>query len=65
MGMGATFLIDLVVDVALDPRWLAPMLLIALGLAGLLGSLPARQSELSQPEEDEVEEPVDDPLTPR
>jgi len=64
MGIGATFLVDLAVDVALDPRWLAPVMLIAIGLAGLLGSLPTRQPAQDEPGVD-VEDTVDDPLSPR
>lgn len=64
MAIGAAFLVDLVVDVALDPRWLAPLVLIGLGLAGLLSSMPARQPTAAAEVEDD-EATVDDPLTPR
>ena len=55
MGIGVAFLADLVVDIALDPRWLAPLVLIGLGVAGLLSSMPPRQ-----PASIEADEPADD-----
>ena len=40
VAVGGMFLVDLVVDIALDPRWLAPLLLIGIGLASLLSAVP-------------------------
>jgi hypothetical protein len=68
MGIGAAFLVDLVVDVALDPRWLAPFVLIGIGLAGLLSSMPVHRpvaADSGVEGKDEDDAPVEDPLTPR
>jgi hypothetical protein len=69
VAVGAVFLTDLVVDIALDPRWLAPLVLIAVGLAGLLSSMPVRRPAPARDDDaadvDATDETVDDPLTPR
>ncbi|HZG95709.1 MAG TPA: hypothetical protein VEZ46_13465 [Mycobacteriales bacterium] len=52
MAVGATFLLDLLVDLALDPRWLAPLVLIGVGLAGLLSAAPMGRSSAADPDGD-------------
>lgn len=64
MAIGTAFLVDLIVDIALDPRWLAPLVLIGVGIAGLLGSVPVRtpQVEADAAHDDAAN---DAPLAPR
>jgi hypothetical protein len=52
VAVGATFLLDLLVDLALDPRWLAPLVLIGVGLAGLLSAAPMSRSSAADPDGD-------------
>lgn len=65
MGIGTAFLVDLVVDIALDPRWLAPFVLIGVGIAGLLGSVPTRTPAVHADDADRDDAAHDDPLAPR
>jgi hypothetical protein len=39
-GLGVLFLLDSAGTLSVEPRWIWPILLIALGLAGLLASRP-------------------------
>jgi hypothetical protein len=41
-GLGVLFLLDGSGSLAVQPRWVWPVLLIALGVAGLLASRPRR-----------------------
>jgi hypothetical protein len=43
--VGAAFLLDVLVDVAVSPRWIAPVVLIGIGIAGLMSSVPMRGAE--------------------
>jgi hypothetical protein len=52
VAVGGTFLLDLLVDMALDPRWLAPLVLIGVGLAGLLSAVPMGRSAPADPDGD-------------
>ena len=44
-GLGVLFLLDEVGAVTMHPRWVWPLVLIALGMAGLLASRPRRSDE--------------------
>lgn len=44
-GLGVLFLLDEAGTVNMHPRWVWPLVLIALGLAGLLASRPRRTDE--------------------
>jgi hypothetical protein len=39
LAVAAAYLAGAATDVRLDPRWVVPVVLVALGVAGLLGSL--------------------------
>lgn len=38
-AVGVIFLLDLTVDYAVSPRWVTPLVLIGVGLAGLLSTV--------------------------
>ena len=40
LALGAAYLLDAVTGISIDARWVLPVLLIGLGLAGLAASLP-------------------------
>jgi hypothetical protein len=42
-GLGVLFLLDEAGSIAVSPRWIWPLVLIALGVAGLLASRPKRE----------------------
>ena len=44
-GLGVLFLLDEAGTVNMHPRWVWPLVLIALGVAGLLASRPRRSDE--------------------
>ena len=44
-GLGILFLLDGWGSLTVQPRWVWPMLLIAIGVAGLLASRPKRTDE--------------------
>ena len=52
VAVGGTFLLDLLIDMTLDPRWLAPLVLIGVGLAGLLSAVPMGRSMTADPDGD-------------
>ena len=49
VAVGGAFLVDLMVDISLDPRWLAPLVLIGVGIAGLLSAVPIGRTPASEP----------------
>jgi hypothetical protein len=44
-GLGALFLLDGAGSLTVQPRWVWPVLLIAIGVGGLLASRPKRTDE--------------------
>jgi hypothetical protein len=46
-GLGVLFLLDGAGSLTVQPRWVWPILLIAIGVAGLLASRPKRDRDLN------------------
>jgi hypothetical protein len=52
LAVGAAFLLDLLVDTSISPRWIAPLVLIGLGAAGLMSQVPVRRNQSEAAPED-------------
>ena len=50
LAVAGAFLVGDTTDLRLDGRWVAPVLLLGLGAAGLLASLRSRPDEADRPE---------------
>lgn len=51
--IAALFLVSDLTDLSLEGRWTAPVVLLSVGLAGLLGTLRPRQGESEDPDPQE------------
>ncbi|MEO6711985.1 MAG: hypothetical protein ABIM89_00990 [Mycobacteriales bacterium] len=55
IAVGILFLLDLTVEYSASPRWVVPLMLIGIGVAGLLSSVKAgRSPEPAQGDDDAV-----------
>jgi hypothetical protein len=52
LAVGAAFLVDLLADVAVSPRWITPLVLIGIGAAGLMSQVPVRRERPETTPED-------------
>ena len=52
LAVGAAFLVDLLADVAVSPRWITPLVLIGIGAAGLMSQVPVRRERPEAAPED-------------
>jgi F0F1-type ATP synthase assembly protein I len=61
VGVGIVFLLDLSADYSVSPRWVIPLVLIGIGLAGLLSTANAgrRGTRGSSPSGGFDDEPVE------
>ena len=71
VAVGMVFLVDLTSDYTASPRWVAALVLIGVGLAGLLSTVGSRRepqpvamaaSPVDSPVETPLEPPVDSPV---
>jgi hypothetical protein len=65
VGIGTAYLVGVLTDVRIEMRWVLPLGLIGLGLAGLAGTVSqARRHRIREHDEDFVSSPPEPPPEP-